>query len=293
MGPELWGAFLPVGVSGTQNTYADFADQLRPYLDKLLTYYAGSVHSTGRYYFVSNDPGWPQLQRLWDSLPRTAIDFYGKPGPLGETNGSCLIGDQNVCYVRWPLETYSSFDAFHQDYVASPFVGEGWQTADIFTSHMNSSLFDMVEVNVPGDSGAALVSADEARQLTQAGLIIALAGTSAAGFAPPRADTTVDIKTVLASDNVALAYLYGKSGALAALGTPSVRGHYANYPVLYSSLKNGAAAYLGAAHRAQLLQNHLDVGYEQCVLDGHVTCSYPLSEQMNEMLLGDPFLDLK
>jgi len=77
------------------------------------------------------------------------------------------------------------------------------------------------------------------------------------------------------------------------LGDPTQRGHYGNFPVVYEALKTGAAAYLGAAHRAQMLQNYRDAGYEQCVTDGGTNCGYTLSENGSEMLLGDPFLDLQ
>jgi hypothetical protein len=291
-GPELWSAYWPVGVSGGANDYAAFAAQLSPYLDKLISFYSGQITSNGKYYFVSNDPGWSKLELLWDATPRTQIDFYGKVGPQGQVGSNCFQNGQNFCYVRWPLETYASFSAFKAAYTALPFLGEGWQASDIFTGHMNGALYQMVETNVLySDYGYSLLTSQQASQLTKAGLVIALDGSSATGFGQPRTDCTVDIKAHLPSDSVGVAYLYGTSQALAVLGDPTIRGHYANYPVLYSALKTGAVSYLGAAHLKQMQQNYADAGYEQCVASAGTNCGYDLSENASEMLLGDPFLD--
>jgi hypothetical protein len=292
LGPELWSAYWPVGISGGPNDYAAFAAQLSPYLDKLIAHYSGQIASNGRYYFVSNDPLWNTLELLWNSAPRTALDFYGKPGPQGQVGSACIVGAQNLCYVRWPLESYDSFAAFRQAYEAEPFVGEGWQQPSIFSAHMNAALYDMVEVNVPSDSGLALLDTAETAALSHAGLIVALGGSSVVGFAEPRAACSVDIQNVLPSSSVGVAYLYGKSQALAVLGDPTQRGHAGNFPVVYATLKTTPGAYLGKAHRAQMLQNYADAGYEQCVAANNANCGYTVSETASEMLLGDPFLDL-
>jgi hypothetical protein len=294
LGPELWTAYLPVGVSGSLNDYPDFAAQLRPFLDKLLAFYTLSLKGNGRYYFVSNDPGWAQLELLWNALPRSQFDFYGKPGPQGQVGADCISGGQDLCYVRWPLESYDSYAAFKQAYQALPFLGEGWQMPSIFSAHMNGALYDMVEVNAPSDYGSSITTTQETAQLAQTGLIVALSGSSVTGFAPPRADTSVDIKQVLAGDSVGVAYLYDKARALAVLGDPTMRGHYANFPIVYATLaRGGPSGYLGAAHLAQMQQNYADAGYEQCLASEGTNCGYTLSENASEMLLGDPFLDLK
>lgn len=293
LGPELWSAYWPVGISGGPNDYAAFAAQLGPYLDKLIAYYSGRIASNGRYYFVSNDPLWNTLELLWNSAPRTALDFYGKPGPQGQVGEACIVGAENLCYVRWPLESYDSFAAFRQAYEAEPFVGEGWQQPSVFTAHMNAALYDMVEVNVPGEPGRALLDTAESAALSHAGLIVALGGSSVVGFAEPRAGSSVDIQSVLPSSSVGVAYLYGKSQALAVLGDPTQRGHAGNFPVVYATLKTAPGAYLGNAHRAQMLQNYADAGYERCVAANNPNCGYAVSETASEMLLGDPFLDLQ
>jgi len=292
LGPELWSAYWPVGISGGPNDYAAFAAQLSPYLDKLIAYYSGRIESNGRYYFVSNDPLWNTLELLWDSAPRTALDFYGKPGPQGQVGADCIEGAENLCYVRWPLESYDSFAAFRQAYEAEPFVGEGWQEPSLFTAHMNAALYDMVEVNVPSDAGLALLDTAASAALTRAGLIVALGGSSVVGFAEPRAASSVDIPTLFPSSSVGVAYLYGKSQALAVLGDPTQRGHAGNFPVVYATLKTAPGAYLGRAHRAQMQQNYADAGYERCVAANNANCGYTVSETASEMLLGDPFLDL-
>ncbi|HEY3665215.1 MAG TPA: hypothetical protein VGL19_04410, partial [Polyangiaceae bacterium] len=151
LGPELWSAYLPVGVSGSQNDYPAFAAQLGPFLDKLLAFYTLTLKANGRYYFVSNDPGWAQLELLWNALPRSRFDFYGKAGPQGQVGADCIGGGQDLCYARWPLESYDSYAAFKQAYEALPFLGEGWEMPSIFSAHMNGALYDMVEVNAPSD----------------------------------------------------------------------------------------------------------------------------------------------
>ena len=292
LGPELWSAYWPVGISGGPNDYAAFAAQLSSYLDKVIAYYSGRIASNGHYYFVSNDPLWNTLELLWNAAPRTALDFYGRPGPQGQVGADCIVGAENLCYVRWPLESYDSFTAFRQAYEAQPFLGEGWQQPSIFTAHMNAALYDMVEVNVPSDSGLALLDTAESAALTHAGLIVALGGSSVVGFAEPRAASSVDIPSVLPSSSVGVAYLYGQSQALAVLGDPTQRGHAGNFPVVYATLKTTPGAYLGRAHRAQMLKNYADAGYEQCVAANNANCGYTVSETASEMLLGDPFLDL-
>jgi hypothetical protein len=279
--PEIWASFMPVGVSGTSNTYTDFANQLRPYLTKVINFYklqAASV-TNGRYYFVSNDRG-ETFDITWNAFGKSNIDFYGKPGPNGETDWACGQDVNNLCYKRWPTETYASYAAFEADYVSKPWVGEGWQNPDIFKGHMNGARFDVVEVNVHSSDQGSIITTPEARALTKAGLVVTLAGCGVAGFAQPGSPSGVDNPWTLASDNIALGYLYGSSSALAALGDPHWRGHYAQFPKIYQALKG--KTYLGKAHMAQMKALYAIAG----------TNPLELREHAGEMLLGDPFMDL-
>jgi hypothetical protein len=277
--PEIWAAFMPVGVTGTSNTYTDFANQLRPYLNKVIAFYRLQTVTNGRYYFVSNDRG-ETFDITWNTFGKAQIDFYGKPGPNGETDAACGSGLNNLCYKRWPTETYASYAAFEADYVSKPWVGEGWQNGDTFISHMNANRFDIVEANVHSSDQFSIIDSFQARALTKAGLIVALDGCGVAGFAQPGSPSGVDDSWVLPSDNIMVNYLYGSSSALAALGDPHWRGHYAHYPTLYQALK--AKTYLGKAHLTQLKKLYAIAG----------TSDYDLKEQAGEMLMGDPFMDL-
>jgi hypothetical protein len=76
--------------------------------------------------------------------------------------------------------------------------------------------------------------------------------------------------------------LYGASKALAALGDPHWRGHYAHYPTMYQALKTDKA-YLGYANLLRMKKLYAVAGND----------AQALKEEAGEMLLGDPFLDLQ
>jgi hypothetical protein len=279
-GPELWIAHMPVGVSGSGEDYTVYADQLRPYFAKLRAFYDGQVATNGRYYFVSNDVG-ERFEETWDAFGPARIDFYGMPGPNGETGAACLSGTENLCYERWRTEDYPDAQAFLTAYRAQPWVDEGWQQDSLFISHMNAATYDAVEVNVHSWEGGSLISTAQARSLTGAGLFIALDGCGVGGFAQPGSPSNVDDPGLFVSDNVLLAYLYGSSRALAASGNPSWRGHYAHFPFMYKAMKLDGD-YLGKAHFRRM----------QRLYDLSADSWYDLRENTGEYLVGDPFLRL-
>jgi hypothetical protein len=276
--PEIWAAFMPVGVSGTSNTYTDFANQLRPYLNKVISFYQGTLKGNGKYYLVSNDKG-ETFDITWNTFGKSAIDFYGKPGPSGQTGTACISGTTNYCYARWPLENYSTYANFASVY-DQKWVGEGWQTPSIFMNHMNNNLYDVAEVNVHSTDTMSLVTASQAKTITKAGLIVALDGCNVAAFAQPNSPSNVDNPTTLVSNNIMAAYLYGSSKALASLGDPTWRGHYAHFPTMYSAMKVGKK-YLGAANFDRMKKLYSLTGDNESLM-----------EQTGEMLMGDPFMDL-
>lgn len=112
---ELWASFLPVGVVDSANSYADFASQLRPYLNKVIAYYAGQFSPNGRYYFVSNDPG-ERLDWTWEAFGGQNMDSYGHPGPNGKISDACLAKGQNLCYTRWATESFCNSNDFLAHY---------------------------------------------------------------------------------------------------------------------------------------------------------------------------------
>ena len=277
-GPELWASYMPVGVDGSANDYTVFANQLTPYLQKVTSFYNGQITNNGRLYFVSNDIG-QRFDEDWDAFGPALIDFYGMPGPNGETGDACLVNGQNLCYKRWPTETYPNAQAFISYYQSQPWVGENWQQDTIFISDMDAATYDAVEVNVHSFEMWSLVSNTQASAITRAGLFVTLDGCSVGGFAQPNSPSNVDDSTIFVSDNVMLAYLYGSPKALAAAGDPNNRGHYAHFPYMYKSMKVGGA-YLGKAHLLRMQRQYDLAGTDWTAL----------RENTAEILVGDPFM---
>jgi hypothetical protein len=277
--PEVWAAFMPVGVAGTSNSYSDYANQLRPYLAKLASYYAGQIVPNHRLYMVANGTG-ERFQWTWDAYGGAAIDFYGKPGPQGQVDAACIQNGQNLCYVRWATETFATADTFLAYYQTFPWVAEQWQTPEVYIPHMNAAVYDAVDETTHGTDTFSLISTDQARALTKGGLIFGLGGCDAAGFAQPFSSSFVSTSTSV-SQSLSIGYLYGSSKALAVLSNPAVRNHYGNFPLVWRELKLNHA-YLGVAHRSQMIENYARAGSNP--LD--------LKDWASEMLLGDPFMDL-
>jgi hypothetical protein len=286
-GPELWSSYMPVGVSGTSNTYTDYANQLRPYFQKLINYYNHQPQyaTNGKYYLVANGDG--DFTTLWNAFGPSKIDFYGKDGPNGETGNACLTPSGNVCYVRWPLENYAGSAAFMTAYAAMPWVAENWQQDTIFISHMNANTYAIDHVLTHGDETWALLSTQEAKALTSSGIITFIDGCGAAGMVQPGAPAESGVDTtVLASDNVLMAYLYGTSKTLAGFGAPNLRVEYSEAPTLANAMIiNGTptSTYLGAANMVRLQKIYAAAG----------TAKDALKTKQNEMMVGDPFIDLK
>jgi hypothetical protein len=278
-GPEIWTAYMPVGVRQSQNGYPEFAAQLRPFLQKVIRYYDGAIASNGRFYGVSGDRG-ERFDLTYATWGAERTDFYGKPGPHGERGLDCITSTgENVCYVRWPLESYVSYGAFDEAYTAAGWVDEGWQDDEIFLRHMNAATYDVVQVNVHSNEIWSLVTADQARAITRGGLFVGLDGCNVAGYLQPGSPSYTNT-WVEVSDNILMAYLYGSSHAIAGSGDAAWRGHYGNLPVLFHAMKHGGQ-YLGQAHLTRMIAN-----YERA------TTPYDLKEFANEILLGDPFMKL-
>jgi hypothetical protein len=279
--PELWASFMPVGVAGTGNTYTDFANQLRPYFQKVFRFYNHEVHTNRRLYFVSNDRG-ERFDESWDAYGPGMIDFYGKPGPQGQTDVDCIVNGTNLCYARWPLESYGSYAAFDTVYANSPWVGENWQQSSIMVSHLTANLYDVVESDEHSSETESIITTAQARGLTNAGLFIAASGCNVAGYVAPGAPASSSVNTTTSpSDNILIGgYLYGSSKAIAAAGEPFWRVHYGHWPLMYKEMKlNGA--YLGAAHLTRMKR-----------LYALSSDKWTLKDNGSEMLLGDPFMDL-
>jgi hypothetical protein len=283
-GPEIWTAYMPVGVAGSANTYTDFANQLRPYFQKLARYYNHELLSNGRYYYVSNDHG-EQFDKMWNTWGKTKIDWYGRPGPNGETGGNCFVNGTNVCYARWNLESFASPTAFMTYWESLPFVDEGWQQDTIYLGHMNAQLYDVAEVLLHSGADFSLITSTQAKTITNGGLIAVSGGCGVAGYSQPGAPATtaVDGGAAVVSNNIMLAYLYGSAKSVASLGAPAWRGHSGRFQTAYEVLKlGGNTAYLGAANKVRLTEL-----YTQSMN------KWDLKENSVEQLFGDPFMDLR
>jgi hypothetical protein len=282
-GPELWVSFLPVGFKNEQeNTYDNFAKQLEPFFRKTIDFYTKQIRVPRRLYKVSNQL-W-DLSDIWQYYGPQGIDFYAmNPKPKGSvpkgtpTNKYCDLSPEEA-YVRVALENFKSFKDFQKYYQTHEWMGEGWQKDSIFIDHMNKRLYDFVWVNVHSFEGGSLVSAGQAYNLTYAGLVMLMAGCSTGGFYQPGSPSFVDSK-VPPSGNIMLAYLYGTSKAIAALGDPFNRGHESYFGELVSFMIKGD--YLGKAHLKRT-----KIQYENSPDPG------TLRENLMEILVGDPYMDI-
>lgn len=275
--PEIWAAFMPVGITDSTNSYTDFADQLRPYLQKVIRFYSTEVAHSGRFYYVSNDKG-ERMDVNWATFGPAAIDFYGKPGPNGETGMACIQGTTNLCYQRWPMETYPTYAAFEQAWSAV-WVGEGWQQDSVFLSHMEANVYPIVEVNVHSNWEWSLINTAQAKSMNNGGLIVALDGCGVMALTQPGSPSHAE--GAYASNNILLGFLYGASAAIAGSGDPFTRGHYGNHPTVWQRMQ-ADGDYLGKAHLERMKVNYASSGNE-----------WELRENGMEMLVGDPFIDLQ
>jgi hypothetical protein len=109
-----------------------------------------------------------------------------------------------------------------------------------------------------------------------------LSGCGVSSFAQPGSPSGTDHPWTSVADNVSAGWLYGSSSAVAVLGEPHLRVHYANYPTIMKEIKINRS-YLGAGHLARQKKQFAIAGTDPLLL----------KEQANEALLGDPFMDLE
>ena len=274
--PDIWTCYMPVGKS-EESTYLDFAAQLQPYFEKLLSFYNGMYLPENKMYMVSNDlyGGDYNFWQLYGDVHN--VDFYAM-NPSTDT--TCIESGRTAeeCYQRAQLENYPSHEAFMEEYNSRYWMGEGWQKDSIYTAHMLAGNYEFVLVNVHSWEQAALISSAEADTLHNGGMIMIGLGCSTAGFRQPGSPSNVETATY-PDDNILLSYLYGTSHFLTALGSPFYRGHAGHFEQIIDVMKNDGE-YLGRAHWRRMRYLYENAQNE-----------VNLKEQINEMLLGDPFLD--
>lgn len=69
---------------------------------------------------------------------------------------------------------------------------------------------------------------------------------------------------------------------MASLGATAWRGHYGHYPTLYEHLRHTVGSYLGAANKVRIARQYAESQDK-----------YELKEKGDEMMFGDPFMDLQ
>ena len=283
-GVELWAAFLPVGLADpAANSYEAWARQLLPFLRKAIDYHTRRPPPPRRLYKVSNQL-W-NLAAAWDYYGPQRIDFYAT-NPFNKGTVAAGTPAEQFCplpveqaYARSPTEQFASWEAFETWYRQHEWMGEGWQKDTIFLDHMDRTAYDIAWVNVHSCENFSLVNSDQARLIRRGALVMMLSGCGVGGFRQPNHDAFVD-SMVAPEHNILCAYVYGTSLSLAALGDPFNRGHESYYELMIQSLIQGD--YLGEAHLKRLRhQYETTPGPDE------------LKENVMEMLIGDPFVDLR
>jgi hypothetical protein len=274
-GPEMWAAFLPVGCADPkQNTYERWAEQLKPFFAKTAAYYSGEVRYEDRLYLVSNDIG--LLERgaaAWAAWGPDRIEFYA----INE-KGPNAFKDNPAGYLRADLAKYRSLGAFLAYAKTLPWMDEGWQSPKIFLEHMRQSRRKIVWWNVHSATEVSLISSSDAATVENGGLIALLNGCSVGGFAQPGSTSFVDTQTP-PERNVLCGIVYGRSAFLAASGSTHNRVNDEHGKALFGALYQGG--YLGLARLAQLRDQDASAD------------SPDLLKQYQEILIGDPFVDVR
>ncbi len=283
-GPELWVAYMPVGFADpSKNNFDGYAQQLRPYLQKVIGFYNGSLVPVSKFYQVSNQL-W-DLSGVWAAYGSSNIDFYSiSPDPkdirLGSYLGSwdyCLHGrTAEQCYVRAPMENYASFQVFQRYAGTRDWMGEDWQTPTIYKSHMQAQTYEFVWVNVHSSYDYSLISRGEARSLNKGGIVMLGTGCNVAGIRQPNSPSFAN--SWYPDYNILLAYLYGNSSFIAALGDTFNRAQDSYFEQMVPFVKSGD--YLGKAHfrRKQIQYQNSDNPWVLKIL-------------IQEILYGDPYLE--
>ena len=289
---DIWTSYLPVGGNDiSSGDYNGFAEQLKPFFNKAADFYKGKYSPQPKMYIVSNDLSGNQDRNFWELYKDvSAIDFYamnpdadGTVSPTTATNKYCLRNGRTAkdCYQRVALEDYASDRDFRTVYNQREWMGEDWQIPDIFLNHMTSNNYEFVVVTVHSFPSESIIKSDKARELSNGGMIMLASGCGVAGFKQKNLSVAGgSIYAPFPAENILVSYLYGSSNFLAAVGSPFSRAHADKFDdLVYYMKQNGD--YLGAANfkRMRLLSQIANNSFE-------------LRELLNEMLLGDPFLDV-
>ena len=275
-GPELWSAFLPVGVQdAAQNTYPAWAGQLDSFFKKAIAFHQGATQYGRGLYLVSNDLGlMARSQPAWDAVGPARIEYYAM-----NEKGPGAFKNNPAGYQRVHLERYASLDSFLTYAKTLPWMDEGWQSADLFLADMAQSRRRIVWWNVHSNPEFSMVTWRQARALREGGLIALLNGCSVGGFCQPGSTASVDTKTT-PERNLLVNLVYGQSALVAALGSTHDRVTDERATPFLRALYSGG--YLGRAQFLRLQQQDRDV---------HANPAQ--AREFQELLVGDPFADAR
>jgi hypothetical protein len=283
-GRELWVSFWPVGLADkARNTYVEWGNQLRPFLQKALAFYRDPGKFARNLYHVGNDLAMVgQLSRLWPLLGPKAIDYYAI-----NTLGLDKCKNNPACYKRAPLEQHASLDAFLSYAGTLPWIDEGWQDPAVFLADLNSGpAFPrrVVWWNVHSDGTESIISATQARQKISAGkggLVGLLNGCMVGTFTRSNDTPAPDFWPVPAVEhNILVSLVYGPGAFVAATGSLPARTADPSFGTLLDSLY--VDAYLGLANRLRM----------NSVEQGATTTSADWRSHQ-DILIGDPFVDAR
>jgi len=270
--PRIWAAFLPVGFADeSRNNYQDWAAQLAPFFKKALGFYEHPDGYDPSLYIVSNDLSVLARAGLsWEALGPRHIEYYS----INERSVGAFKNNPDG-YVRTDLGKFGSLSEFMDFARKLPWMDEGWQSPEVFLTHMKASKRRVVCWNVHSNPELSLLSWQQARDMEGGGLMAVMLGCGVAGFRQPGSESYVDTKTPV-EKNVMVNVIYGKSAFIAATGCPFARVRDENGTALYRTLY-ADGGYLGLAHLTRLRENQPSSPREL--------------RQQQEILLGDPFVD--
>lgn len=280
-GLEQWAAFLPVGYAYQPfNNHGDWAEQLRPFFYKALEYYQDPGAYCPNLYHVGNDLKMvAEFGAVWDAIGPEKIDYYAI-NTLGEDQ--CI--NNPACYLRAPLENYASLDDFLAYARTLPWMNEGWQSPQVFLSHMNNNPDfprRVVWWNVHSQGNTSIISWNQARHSINAGrggLVALLDGCMVGSYERPTAPLPLDNwDNPAVHNNILVSLVYGQSAFTAAVGSVPLRANFDQYQVILAALYSDG--YLGRAnHDRSDAQDR----------DQDTPWGWRLHQ---EILIGDPFVD--
>lgn len=206
-GPRLWAAFLPVGFTDeSRNNYPSWAKQLSPFFQKAIAFYEHADRYNRSLYVVSNDMSvLDRAGSVWKSVGPQDIEFYS----INEKGPGAFKNNPDG-YVRTDLAKYNSPQDFLQYAARLPWMDEGWQSPQVFLSHMKSSQRRVVCWNVHSNPELSLLTSQQARDMEGGGLVAVMLGCGVAGFRQPGSASYVDTPTAV-DQNVLVNVVYGHS----------------------------------------------------------------------------------